>query len=190
MNQNEWLAIAVGLVVLVVVYTSQIQQKNPFYGYPTEWWIIVPTGIGFILYKWNDLFKMTEKKPQLEHPEVIVNALMSELGQVFREKHDILSFTEFSKPMLMKGALYRFMMHDKLNGDRVLITNALKGGDPIFFSVYRQGEQAMVGFNSEKEYINQMMPKDKPSLLDILEELPEEAKLGYAMKNVMEEETK
>lgn len=190
MKQNEWLAIVGGVVLLFIIYTTQIQPKNLFYGYPTEWWAIVPAAFALVVYRWDDLFKLTEKKPKLEHPESIVNSLMSEHGQAFREKHDILSFTEFSKPMLMKGALYRFRMHDRLNGDRILITSAIKGSDPIFLSVYKEGEQAMIGFNSEKEYINQMMPKDKPSLLDILEELPEEAKLGYAMKNIKEEETK
>ncbi len=190
MKQNEWLAIVAGIGLLIVVYTTQIQPKNLFYGQPTEWWIIVPAAVGFVLYKWDSFFKIANDKPKLEHPERIVSQLMSEPGQEFREKHDILSFTEFQKPMLFKGGLYRYQMHDKLNGDRLLITNALKGGDPIFFSVYKQGEWAMAGFNSEKEYINQILPKDKPGLLDILEELPEEAKLAYAMRQVKQEETK
>lgn len=190
MKQNEWLAIAVGLGLFVLLYITQMQPRNLFYGYPTEWWVIVPVAIAFIVYRWDSIFKIAEQKPKLEHPERIVSMLMSEPGQEFREKHDILSFTEFQRPMLYKGGLYRFQMHDRINGDRLLIANALKGGDPIFFSIYKQGEWAMAGFNSEKEYINQILPKDKPSLLDILEELPEEAKVGYAMRQSKEEETK
>ena len=188
MNKNEWWAVAVGFGLFVLLYVTQVQPRNSFYGHPPEWWLIVPVVVAFIVYKWDDLFKLTETKPKLEHPEKIVTQLMAEPGRNFREKHDILSFTEFSKPMLIKGSLYRILMNDQIHGERVLVTSALRGSDPIFLSAYRVGDLSLLGFNTEKEYLGQMLPKDKPSAYDLLEELPEEAKAGFAMRQLDKEE--
>ncbi len=190
MKQNEWLAVVMGIGSFALVYITQIQPRNMFYGHPAEWWVIVPAAIALVVYKWDDLFKMTEKKAGLEHPERIVGALMGEAGREFREKHDILSFTEFSKPMLIKGSLYRILITDQIHNERVLVTSALRGADPIFLSVYKVGDLGMLGFDTEKAYLGQMLPKDKPGLRDILEELPDEAKASYALKNFEKEETK
>lgn len=190
MNKNEWWAIAVGLGLFVLLYVTQVQPRNQFYGHPPEWWLIVPVVLAFIVYKWDDLFKMAERKAQLEHPERIINGLMGEAGKEFREKYDILTFTEFSRPMLIKGSLYKITMKDNINGDRVLVASALKGADPLFLSVYKVGDTGMVGWQTEKEYLGQMLPKDKPSLIDVLEELPEEAKAGFALRQLEKEESK
>jgi hypothetical protein len=184
MQKDEWVALVIGGGGFIWAYTTQYQQNNLFFGYPSTMWLILPIVIAVLYLKRKDLMGAAGgQRRALEQPNVLIDRLKSDEGQGFREKFDIFTFTDYSKSVqLFKGNVYRVIIKDSVNGERYLAMAAEQGFPNPFLSVYKYGDwNKGSNFTSEKDYLNQLLPKDKPTVLDVMDELPEGEK-GSALQ--------
>jgi len=179
MKRNEWLAMVLALGLEILWYPNY-QNNSSFYGQASFLWIIVPIGIGILLWQWDKLFKRLAVSEKLESPTEILRQLdETEEGWKFRENFSIPTHISKQEVVPIKGKFYLFTVETE-TGIMKMVTSALKNASPVFLSYYKPAKQFELGYDNEGAMIRQMVPKEKPDVLDILES--SEGKENLAVK--------
>ena len=177
--KNDYKYLIVGLVVagaIIIIWSIPEYTKTS-----NIWAVIVPIVIFYVIYKAESIFGWTKEIRTSKRiaPAEILQRLETEEGRIFRERFIIPNHFHLDSVKCFKGVLYKFII--KLPNGKIknLVTNAYVDDGPVFLSYYEYGDWLEEGFQTEKEFLNQLLPKDKINMLDVLENLPDDAKLSY-----------
>lgn len=187
LKNYEWAALIIAIGLEIVWAYPAYERGEMFYGMNPGIYLILPVIIGIVIWKFEDLFGIMQPKGFHSVPEIWALLQTSEEGKMFKEKFNIPSNLTWDSVTPVEG-FWAFKVKSG-NDYKYLIASIRKNITPVFWGWYSWADYSTF-FDKHKQMYRQAIPKDKPTITDILEELPEESRTAYAIKNIPQEASK